>query len=186
MNFNNLSGVEHARNQEYVHRVNMEKGWFDKPVSFLECMALLMTEVVEAQEAYEDEGLITGWIAGKQLASEFADCYIRLLDDCSRFSTDLGITIDIYKHTYEHDKAFGFVGVTMNLMKRIRAIIEAYRVEGLKGHNGIGPDTRKCLAHFFLQLQDTCDEFGVNLMPAFDTKMAVNSARPYRHGGKHA
>ena len=185
MSFNNISGVEHARNQEYVHRVNVEKGWFDKPVSFLECMALLMTEVVEVQEAYEQEGLLGGWQARKQVKSEFADCYIRLVDDASRFKADLGLITDIYRHSYEHRKAASFVGVTMNLVGRIRDAIEAYRIEGLKD-GGAGLNTSKCLAHFYLQLQDTCDEFGVDLMDAFNLKMSVNEAREYRHGGKHA
>ena len=186
MSFNNISSVEHAKNQEYVHRVNVEKGWFDKPVTFLECMALLMTEVVEAQEAYDQEGLLGGWQARKQLTSEFADCYIRLLDDCSRFRADLALVVDIYRHSYEHEKAANFVTVTMNLVKRIRAIVEAYRIEGLADNGGVRMQTSACLAHFYLQLQDTCDEFGVDLMKAFDIKMAVNSERAYRHGGKHA
>ena len=38
-----ISALEHAVNQEYVHRVNVQKGWFDKPVSFLEAMALDLT-----------------------------------------------------------------------------------------------------------------------------------------------
>lgn len=186
MSYNNLSGVEHAKNQEYVHRVNVEKGWYDTPVSFLEAMALLMTEVVEVSDAHEEEGLLGGWQARPQMQSEFADCYIRLVDDASRFMADLGVIVDIYRHTFEQRNAKSFDGVCMQLVRRIRDAIEAYREEGLKENGGLGVNTSKCVAHFFIQLQGTCDEFGVNLMQAFDTKMAVNELRPYRHGNKHA
>ena len=186
MSFNNISGVEHARNQEYVHRVNTDKGWYDQPVSFLEAMALLMTEVVEVSDAYQADGLLGGWQARPQMASEFADCYIRLVDDASRFNVDLGVVVDIYRHSYEQRKAGSFDGVCMQLIRRIRDAVEAWRTEGQEPDGTVGSDTRKHLAYFFLQLQDTCDEFGVDIMNAFNQKMAVNEARPYRHGGKHA
>lgn len=186
MSFNNISGVEHAKNQEYVHRVNVDKGWYDKPVSFLEAMALLMTEVVEVSDAYNKDGLLGGWQARSQMTSEFADCYIRLVDDASRFFVDLGIVVDIYKHSYEQRKAGSFDGVCMQLIRRIRDVIESYRVEGVHPNGHLHADTKKHLAYLYLQLQDTCDEFGVDLMNAFSLKMTVNEARPYRHGGKHA
>jgi len=188
MSFNNISAVEHAANQEYVHRVNVEKGWFDKPVSFLDCMALLVTEIVEASDAYNDEGLLGGWQAKPQLASELADCYIRLVDDCSRFGVDLGLVTDNYRFSYEPRPSKGsFDGTCMQLIRRIREVIESYRKHGLTD-DGIlwGTETSKLLAHFYLQLQDTCDSHGVNLIQAFRDKMAVNEAREYRHGNKVA
>lgn len=186
MSFNNISGLEHARNQEYVHRVNVEKGWFDKPVSFLEAMALLVTEVVEVNDAYYDEGLLGGWQARPHMASEFADCYIRLVDDASRVMVDLSVAVDLYKFSYEQRKFASFDGTCMQLVRRIRDAIESYRKFGLTPEGAALPDTAKHLAWFFLQLQDTCDEHGVDLMKAFDRKMAVNAQREYRHGNKHA
>lgn len=186
MSFNNICGVEHAKNQEYVHRVNVEKGWFDKPVTFLECIALLMTEVVEVADAHEDYGLHGGWSAGPQIASELADCYIRLIDDCSRFKADLGLITDIYKLSYERRAAYTFENACFGLIRRLRDIVEAFRIEGHKDIDKLGLNTSKCLAHFYLDLQDFCDGYGVNLMKAFDIKMAVNQTREYRHGNKHA
>lgn len=186
MGFNNLTGVEHARNQEYVHRVNVAKGWYDKPVTFLEAMALLKTEIVEVSDAYNNDGLLGGWAAFEQMSSEFADIYIRLVDDCSRFGVDLGVVVDIYRHSYEQRKAESFDGSCMQLMRRVRDVIESYRTEGLYPNGHLHADTKKHLAYLFLQLQDTCNAFGVNLMKAFDLKMAVNEERSYRHGGKHA
>jgi NTP pyrophosphatase (non-canonical NTP hydrolase) len=188
VSFNNISGVEHARNQEYVHRVNREKGWYDKPVTFLEAMALLVTEIVEVNDAHETEGLRGGWAARAQMQSEFADIYIRLVDDCSRFSVDLGLVMDIYRHSYQRRKAGSFDGTCMQLVRRTRDVIEAYRTYGEDPitHKVTSGEVHKRLAYLFLQLQDTCDEFGVNLMNAFSLKMAVNEEREYRHGNKHA
>ncbi len=186
MSFNNISAVEHAANQEYVHRVNVKNGWFDKPVTFLETMALIVTEIAEAHEAWEKHGLLGGWQARPELASEFADVYIRLVDDCSRFGADLGLIADIYKHSYEAYKAARFTAVSMNLVQRIRRAIEAYRTEGLDENGHVQADTKRQLAYFYFQLQDACDEFGVNLMQSFNIKMAVNEERGYRHGNKHA
>jgi hypothetical protein len=188
MSFNNISSVEHAANQERVHRVNVEKGWFDKPVSFLDAMALLTTEIVEANDAYHDEGLLGGWAARPQLASELADCYIRLVDDCSRFGVDLGLVVDIYRFSFEPRASKGsFDGTCMQLMRRVREVIESYRKHGLDQDGTLwGTETAKALAHLYLQLQDTCDAHGVDLMKATDLKMTINEARPYRHGNKVA
>jgi hypothetical protein len=191
---NEISGVEHARNQECIHRVNVKNGWFDKPVTFLECMALLITEVVEVNDAYEAEGLIGGaqdlrggWLAPSRMASEFADCYIRLADCASRFMADLGVDVDIYRHSYRAwEQSRSFSGTMMQLIRRVRDAIEAYRVEGLIEDRQAGEETRRHLAYFFLQLQDTCDELAVDLRKVVDLKMMVNDTRGYRHGGKHA
>lgn len=192
MSFNNISGIEHARNQEYVHRVNVEKGWFDKPVSFLDAMALLVTEIVEVSDAYNDEGLLGGWQAKPHMASEFADIYIRLVDDCSRFGIDLGLVTDIYKHSYGYRSAGlpakAFDGTCMQLVRRVRDVIEAWRKYGADPVSGLvtAGEVHKQVGHLYLQFQDTCDLLGVDLMKAFDLKMAVNSTREYRHGNKHA
>lgn len=186
VSFNNLSEVEHARNQEYIHRVNVDKGWFDKPVSFLEAMALIVTEVVEVNDAYRDEGLLGGWSAGPHMASEFADCYIRLADDASRFLVDLGVQVETYRFTYEWRRGTSFDGVCMQLIRRVRDAIESYRKCGLTEEGGVLPDTAKHLAWFFLQLQETCDNLGVNLQHAVMEKMEINKGRAYRHGNKHA
>jgi hypothetical protein len=86
-----------------VHRLNVAKGWRDKPVSFGEAMAMLHSEVSEAVEEYRVHGLEDRrpwhkrllrradpvYQAGPEIAAEFADVYIRLLDDCDRFGVDL-------------------------------------------------------------------------------------------------
>jgi NTP pyrophosphatase (non-canonical NTP hydrolase) len=186
MSTNKIMDVEHARNQEYVHRVNVEKGWFDKPVSFLEAMALLVTEITEADDSVEAEGLIGGREARHHTRSELADVYIRLVDDASRFSLNLGVIVDVYQFSYEPLPFRTFHDATRRLVKRVVDIIEAYRVEGLDDERKPGLETTRAFAYFYLQLRDTCDYFKVDLMQAFNDKMAVNEKREYRHGGKHA
>lgn len=187
MSLTTLSGAEHARNQEYVHRVNAANGWFDKPVSFLDCMALLMTEVVEVHDAFLAEGLRGNRTARSHMASELADCYIRLVDDASRFMVDLGVQVDIHRHDFQPlGDVITFATVCMELVRRIRDAVEAYRNEGLGEDGAAGPETAGALARFFLELEATCDTFGVDLVKAFESKMEVNARRPYRHGNKHA
>lgn len=80
------------------------KGWYDKPVSFGEAMALLHSEVSEALEAWRCWGvddvtddpirglphiMSDGPRKPEGVGSEFADILIRLLDDCARFGVDL-------------------------------------------------------------------------------------------------
>lgn len=77
------------------------KGWRDRLVSFPEAMVMLHSEVSEALEAWRDRGL-AAWFSHKTgadgqlegpkpegVGSEFADIFIRLLDDCDRFGVDL-------------------------------------------------------------------------------------------------
>lgn len=78
------------------------KGWYDKPVSFGEAMALLHSEVSEALEAWRiwgtDDGtagsaITPGGDPGAKpegVGSEFADLLIRLLDCCVRYNVNIG------------------------------------------------------------------------------------------------
>jgi NTP pyrophosphatase (non-canonical NTP hydrolase) len=98
------------------------KGWYDKPVSFGEAMALLHSEVSEALEAWREWGL-EDWTDSQSeeeeqadilpkpegVGSEFADVFIRLLDDCARFGVDLAAEYErkmAYNRTrpYRHGK----------------------------------------------------------------------------------
>ena len=65
-----------------VKRVNVANGWYDRPRSFGDDVALLHSEVSELLEAYRE-----GDADGMHL--EAADVLIRLLDTCERYGIDL-------------------------------------------------------------------------------------------------
>lgn len=184
---NKITAVEHTANQVKVHECNVAKGWFDKPVSFLEAMALLGTEISEAYESIGREPLRGGWQASGSTASEFADVYIRLLDDCSRFGVDLGHVVAMNEHGFTSGMPWDFGKACLAMYGRLRYLIEEYRKHGLDETGAVKhPGIARAIAMFYLQLQDTCGTYGVDLADAFEAKMAVNWQRPYRHGNKHA
>ena len=95
--------------QAEILEVNTAVGWAgpgspDK--TFGDCMMLLVTEVAEAMEAYRVWGTDDATEKGEMVevslgtrklvpskpegvGSEFADVFIRLLDDCARYGVDL-------------------------------------------------------------------------------------------------
>lgn len=192
MTLNLISAVEHASNQLKVHECNSAKGWLDKPVSFLEAMALLGTEISEAWGSVELWSYpLQGCSVTEATASELADVYIRLLDDCSRFGVDLGREVEQSLAEFTRfplvPVMWGFAVYCLALFSRLRDIIEAYRSHGL-GADGtvVHEDIARAFGLLYLQLQATCDDHDIDLPKAFEAKMAVNWERPYRHGNKIA
>jgi NTP pyrophosphatase (non-canonical NTP hydrolase) len=102
----NQSGKNLEYWQAEVVAVNKDKGWYDTPVSFLDAMCLLHSEVSEAVEAWRnwdtadatskviDQGEGHARPKPEGVGSEFADIFIRLLDYCERFGIDLGCEVE--------------------------------------------------------------------------------------------
>jgi NTP pyrophosphatase (non-canonical NTP hydrolase) len=79
-----------------IEQVNRANGWFDEDRSVVEGHMLLVTEVVEATEAFRKWGLSDATRYAKPapvkpegVGSEYADIFIRLLDQCKRDGIDL-------------------------------------------------------------------------------------------------
>jgi NTP pyrophosphatase (non-canonical NTP hydrolase) len=101
MTHSNQSGSTLKEMQAEVQEVNQEKGWYDEDVSFATAMTNLHGEVSEAWEAWRqwgtadatstaiDQGEGHALPKPEGVGSEFADIFIRLLDDCDRWGIDL-------------------------------------------------------------------------------------------------
>jgi NTP pyrophosphatase (non-canonical NTP hydrolase) len=84
--------------QQQAHRTAMAKGWWVKPRTFLECMALVHCEVSEASECYRDgHRMDKVWLEGLKpcgIASELADIIIRVLDTAQAYQIPLEETLE--------------------------------------------------------------------------------------------
>lgn len=65
-----------------AHQTAVEKGWWDKPRSTLECLALIHCEVSEASEAYREGST-------NEIVDELSDVLIRIFDLCGVHDWDL-------------------------------------------------------------------------------------------------
>lgn len=106
-----------------VHKLAIEKGWWQTDRPFTECAALMMCEIAEAIEEYRDnkpavyfddcgnikemksDELIV--VASSQkpegVLIELADCVIRIMDFCASKDWDLEQAINI-KHNFNRTR----------------------------------------------------------------------------------
>lgn len=158
------------------------KGWYDKPVSFGEAMALLHSEVSEALEAWRLWGTMDATRLDRSrgkpegAGSEFADILIRLLDDCARFGCDLALQVSDLDWRPE-DASTGSFGEKMDDLHILIARASELHLRGSDGW-------RVAFADILILLQALCERYGVDLAAEYERKMAYNRTRPWRHGNK--
>lgn len=158
--------------QAEVREVNELNGWFDTERPFSADIALLHSEVSELFEGLEAND-------SANVAEEFADILIRLLDTAERRGWDL-----------ERESPFTWPGPAMGtlflgqpparvaarLHHRISEVYEAYR-------NDQGTD--EAAAYVLLRLlRRLAGQHNVDLEHAVAQKLERNRQRGYRHGGK--
>lgn len=86
--------------QKLAHEIAREKGWWEnEDRNFGELMMLAVTELVEAFEDWRNGRSITEvYFEGQKpcgIPVEFADVFIRLMDNCERFGIDLASVIHL-------------------------------------------------------------------------------------------
>ena len=166
---------------------NTRLGWYENVATFPEAMAMLHSEVSEALEAWRQWGLrdatapmVTydgqpppGWKEPKPegAGSEFADIFIRLLDDAQLFGVNMeaaarSIRIPLEGSTFPAD------------MNTLHDLISA------ASRNITQWGFEENAAAILVFLRQLCGKYGIDLTAEYDRKMAFNRTKPYRHGNK--
>lgn len=163
---------------------NEAHGWYENCATFPEAMAMLHSEVSEALEAWRKWGVedVTRnccdgdpeCIHNKPegVGSEFADVFIRLLDDAWLFG----------QHDLEHAaRRIAPVGVPERFPAAMNVLHDLISAAS-RDITGWGFEENG--AAILVYLRELCEEYGFDLAAEFERKMTYNRSRPYRHGGK--
>ena len=164
---------------------NTRLGWHVNLPTVPEAMAMLHSEVSEALEAWRQWGtedgtagsaIVPGGGPGAKpegVGSEFADIFIRLLDDAWLYAGG-----DLEAQTeglYALNESFP---ANMNALHDLISMASGWW-EG-EGNEAL-PVRFTAILVFLRQL---CEQYGIDLIAEYERKMAYNRTRSYRHGGK--
>ena len=157
--------------QAEVRQVNELNGWFDRERPFSADIALLHSEVSELFGGLELND-------AANVAEEFADILIRLLDTAERRKWNL----EREREFTSPDPMMGTLHlgqsparVAARLHRRISEMYEAYR-------NAEDVEAEACI--FLRLLHRLAGQHNVDLFLAVTQKLHRNRERGYRHGGK--
>jgi hypothetical protein len=165
------------------------KGWRENQVTFREAMALLHEEIAEAGSAWRKWGLAdntavltytdqaTGQYAlakPEGVGSEFADIFIRLLDDSVLFGVDLDAEVARNPGRFLLSDRF------LENMDHMHAIVVRASDTWSLGDG----DYREWFSGLLVFLRQLCEFYGIDLQAEYARKMAYNKTRPYKHGNK--
>lgn len=165
-------------------------GWREQESPFEQSMALLHEEAAEAGSAWRKWGLadhtaqeseaMPGFVPKPEgVGSEFADVFIRALDDSHLYQLGLPRLIV--------SRGGGF-GINAGFLVNINTL------HGLVARTSMAWDAQPdhfyrpedCLADVVRFTMQLAGHYGIDLLAEYRRKMDYNWTRPYRHGGKRA
>ncbi len=181
-----------------IRTINTALGWREKTNTLGEYVALLHSEVAETLEAYRDHQLADatgpatpvvaaeedymgnyphqGWRPGKPegVGSEFADMVIRLLDTCDVHHISMP---EVWTLADVKPVDPALIGAPHELTTFGDWMAWLHRATDLfwGAHDGVL--LLRCIV-------TAADQFGLDLDPEIERKIAYNRTRPYKHGGR--
>ena len=177
--------------QKEAHAITKEKGWWDEPRTFGDCIALVHSELSEALEAYRAGK--PWWVTGSHMdtngpdgiASELADVVIRVADMAEFYGMDLVAVRIARSYVPLWVQSFGDWITALHLsttMIMSCASLQLHADSTLPIPNGEDwkVEARDTIERVYLMAA----HYGIDLDAAIAAKMEYNKTRPYRHGGK--
>jgi NTP pyrophosphatase (non-canonical NTP hydrolase) len=165
-----------------------EMGWREQDSPFAQSMALLHEEIAEAGSAWRKYGLedMTQELRGYQhglpkpegVGSEFADIFIRLLDDSHLY----GLKLPGMFPRIAEDGWYAFDDNFMVNINTLHGLVARASMEFES--NGVLEYAADNLGGVLKFLDQLCRLYGIDLMAEYTRKMAYNKTRERRHGGK--
>lgn len=168
---------------ELIHAVNVTNGWYeyDKVRDFDGQMMNVVTEVAEAQEEWRagrgmDE---TYWTVKDDTVSEYElNDSLRIMDGLLYVRNyDYNVhPMDPHPQPGDPNYEPEWLEMTPDLLRNMPGMIKHLKPEGIPSE----------LADIIIRVLDTCGWLQIDIAAAIADKMAYNSQRPHRHGGKRS
>lgn len=181
---------------------NEAHGWYENCATFPEAMALLHSEVSEALDAWRQWGLEDAtdrfgcddpqhgdstWEhecytdkppKPEGVGSEFADIFIRLLDDCWLFGK-IDLEAAASPGRFGINDSFPANMNTLHIMIARASLAAEFEWDEVTGR-GVAEEFGSIL----IFLRQLCEHYGIDLLAEYERKAAYNRMRPYRHGNR--
>ncbi|MNN04672.1 hypothetical protein D3C81_1174020 [compost metagenome] len=181
------------------HQNAVSKGWWDEDRSFGEIIVLIHSEVSEALEDYRNGRSITEvWYENKDfktrldspitpdckpcgIPSELADICIRVFDACGKYGWGDRLEVSATESMERCLKSDGRYNSFPERLNSIHYDLSQAWINYEKGNDRIA---MYCLGHVLNGVRNVAAKYRIDLDQAIVEKMAYNTTRPQRHGGK--
>ena len=165
-----------------AHDISRSKGWWEQDRNDGEMLALMHSELSELHKAFFDEKarLCQPRPSAKvpvlnEAEEELSDLAIRLFDYCAARGVDLDRAYTSAKASKPPIHKGNHALAISDLHLAVSEVLELLRKQ---------ESTDAAVGVLFFKLWGYCVLFGFEFRRAIDAKMAFNSTRPHKHGGK--